>query len=74
MKTLPAVLALIAAATLASCSAGVGVGTATYSADERGSTYCSRSVGASIEAPDAQRSGVHRQRGCVTRRVDDLDE
>ncbi|QEN87432.1 hypothetical protein FZC33_14335 [Labrys sp. KNU-23] len=67
---LSATLALAAAATLAGCSAGVSVGSATYNADERGSTYCSRSVGASIEAPDTSGSGVHRQRGCVTRPAD----
>ena len=74
MKILSAALALAAAAALAGCSAGVSVGSATYSADERGSTYCSRSVGASIEAPDAQGSGVHRQRGCVTRSPTDDED
>lgn len=66
-KILSTALALTAAAALTGCSAGVSMGTATYSADERGSTYCSRSVGASIEAPDTSGSGVHRRRGCVTR-------
>lgn len=74
MKILCATLALTGATALASCSAGVGVGTATYSADQRGSTYCSRSVGASIEAPNTSGSGVHRQRGCVTRPADDGED
>ena len=73
MKAIPAVAALFLALALAGCSAGVGVGSATYRADDRGETLCTNSYGASVNAPDAANSGVHRQRGCVRRDAGDSD-
>lgn len=73
MKIIPAVTALLLAFALAGCSAGVSVGSASYSADDRGETLCTHSYGASVNAPDTQHSGVHRQGGCVSRDVQDDD-
>ena len=73
MKANPAVTALFLAFALAGCSAGVSVGSASYSADDRGETLCTHSYGASVAAPDTQHSGVHRQGGCASRDVQDED-
>ncbi|CAM5763644.1 hypothetical protein LMIY3S_00881 [Labrys miyagiensis] len=69
----PAITALFLAVALSGCSAGVSVGSATYNADERGETLCTRSYGASVDAPDTQNSGLHRRGGCVSRSAPDED-
>ncbi len=72
MKILATGAALFLALAAAGCSAGVSVGSATYSADERGETLCTNSYGygASVAVPDTQHGGVRRQGGCVSREIE----
>ncbi|WP_413988797.1 hypothetical protein ACMDCR_22675 [Labrys okinawensis] len=73
MKAISALTALLVAVALAGCSAGLSVGSASYNADDRRETLCTHSYGASVNAPDTQHSGVHRQGGCESRNVQDDD-
>jgi hypothetical protein len=74
MKAVLAGTAVFLSLALSGCSAGVSVGSATYNADERGETLCTNSYGASVNAPDAQHSGVHRRGGCLSRNTADDED
>lgn len=62
---------VLVALALAACSAGVSVGSASYSADERNETLCTQSYSASLNAQDSRWSGLHRAAGCVSTQSED---
>ena len=71
MKIMVLGIILVAALGLGACTAGVSMGSASFSSGPQGDRVCGHSYDASVGVPAGPDNGVHSRKGCVVKPTDD---